>query len=70
VQDFGGTALRKGDTVRLRRRWEDGIKMHLTETDWGVDWIHLAQNRDQWRTVVDTVMNLHVLAQRGFYLFS
>jgi hypothetical protein len=33
---------------RLRHRWEDNIKMDLGETGWeAVDWIHLAQNRDQ-----------------------
>jgi hypothetical protein len=31
-------------------RWEDNIIMHLKEIEWeGVDWIHLAQERDQWR---------------------
>jgi hypothetical protein len=35
--------------------------MDLTEIVWeGVDWIHLAQDRDQWRAVVNTVMNLRV----------
>jgi hypothetical protein len=44
------------------RRWEDNIKMDLRETGWGgMDWIHLAQDRDQWRAHVNTVMNLRVL---------
>jgi hypothetical protein len=44
---------------RSRRRWEDNIKMDLREIGWGVmDWTDLAQNRDQWRTLVSTVMNL------------
>jgi hypothetical protein len=35
---------------RPRRRWEDNIKMNLRKVAWeGVDWIHLAENRDQWR---------------------
>jgi hypothetical protein len=35
---------------RLRRRWEDGIRMDLKEIGWGnVDWIQLAQDRDRWR---------------------
>jgi hypothetical protein len=35
------------------------IKMDLMEIGWeGVDWIHLAQDRDRWRDVVNTVMNL------------
>jgi hypothetical protein len=42
-------------------RWEDDIRMHLREIGWEVvDWIHLAQDRVQWRAVVNTVMNLRV----------
>jgi hypothetical protein len=44
---------------RRRRRWVDSIKMNLREIGWeGMDWIHLAQDRDQWRALVNTVMNL------------
>jgi hypothetical protein len=44
---------------RPRRRWEEGIKMDLREIGWGsVEWIHLAQDRDHWRAVVNAVMNL------------
>jgi hypothetical protein len=51
---------------RPRRRWEDGIRMDLREIGWGsVDWIHLAQDRDRWRALVNTVMNLRVLAPRS-----
>jgi hypothetical protein len=46
---------------RPRRRWEDNIKMDRREIRFGdVDWIHLAQDRDRWRAVVNTVMNLRV----------
>jgi hypothetical protein len=46
---------------RPRRRWEDITKMHLKEVGWGgIDWIHLAQDRDEWRAVVNTAMNLRV----------
>jgi hypothetical protein len=39
----------------------DNIKMDLREIGWGgMDWIDLAQDRDQWRTLVDMVMNLWV----------
>jgi hypothetical protein len=41
---------------RRRRRWEDSIKMDLN----GMDCIELAQDRDQWRALVNTVMNLRV----------
>jgi hypothetical protein len=52
---------------RPRRRWENGIKMDLTETGCGgVEWIHLAQDRDRWRAVVNVVMNLRVLASQSY----
>jgi hypothetical protein len=51
---------------RPRRRWEDGIKMDLREIGWGwVEWIHLAQDRDRWRAVMNAVMNLRVLAPQS-----
>jgi hypothetical protein len=46
---------------RPRRRWVDNIKMDLIDIGWdGIDWIDLAQDRDQWRALVNTVMNLRV----------
>jgi hypothetical protein len=37
---------------RPRRRWEDNIKMDLRERGWsGIDWIHLAQDRNQWKAL-------------------
>jgi hypothetical protein len=46
---------------RPRHRWVDNIKMDLRETGWdGMDWIELAQDRDQWRALVNMVMNLRV----------
>jgi hypothetical protein len=46
---------------RLRCRWEDGIRMDLTETGCrGVEWIHLAQDRDWWQALMNAVMNLSV----------
>jgi hypothetical protein len=46
---------------RGRPRWEDNIKMDLREIGWGgMDWIDLAQDRDQWRALVNTVINLRV----------
>jgi hypothetical protein len=44
---------------RLRRRWEDNIKMDLREIGLGsMDWIELAQDRDQWRALMITAMKL------------
>jgi hypothetical protein len=46
---------------RPRRRWEDNIKMDLREIGFGdVEWIHMAQDGDTWRALVNTVMNLRV----------
>jgi hypothetical protein len=46
---------------RPRRRWVDNIKMNLREIGWdSMDWIDLAQNRDQWRALVNTAKNLRV----------
>jgi hypothetical protein len=47
---------------RHRCRWEDNIRMDRREI-WRVhvNWIHLAQDRDQWWALVNTVMNLKVL---------
>jgi hypothetical protein len=44
---------------RPRRRWEDNIRMDLSEIGFGyVDWMHQAEDRGEWRSVVNTVMNL------------
>jgi hypothetical protein len=46
---------------RPRRRRVDNIKIDLRKIGWdGMDWIDLAQNRDQWRALVNTVMKLRV----------
>jgi len=46
---------------RLKRSWEDNIKMDLREVGWeGMDWIYLAQNRDRWRAFMNAVMNLRL----------
>ena len=51
---------------RPRRRWEDNIKMDLQEVGGGYgDWMELAQNRESWRAVMSTVMNLRVPKMRG-----
>jgi hypothetical protein len=46
---------------RPRRRSEENVEMDLRDIQWGgMDWIDLAQDRDQWRALVSMVMNLRV----------
>jgi hypothetical protein len=46
---------------RTSGRWVDNIKKNLREIGWdGVDWIDNAQDRDQWRALVNMVLNLRV----------
>jgi hypothetical protein len=43
---------------RPRHRYQDGIEINLREIGWGVmDWIDLAEDRDQWGAFFNTVMN-------------
>ena len=55
-----GKPERKRRLGRRRHRWEDNIKMDLWEVRGGGGWMELAQNRDRWRTLVNTVMNFRV----------
>jgi hypothetical protein len=44
-----------------RRRWVDNLKRHLRDIEWSdMNWIDLTQNRDQWRALMNTIMNLRV----------
>jgi hypothetical protein len=57
-----GKPERERPVGRPRLRWEDNIKMNFRERGCGrMDWIHLAQNRDQCRALVNTVINFWVL---------
>jgi hypothetical protein len=50
---------------RPRSRWEDEIRINLSEIGReSVEWIHMAHDRDRWRALVNTVMNLRVLVPR------
>ena len=78
---YGSTALVEGRGVhrvlvgktegkrplgRPRRRWENNIKMYLQEVGGGCGyWMELAQDRDRWRALVNTVRNLRVPKMRG-----
>jgi hypothetical protein len=56
-----GKPERKRPLGRPRRRWEDSVRMDLREIGWGgMDWIDLAQDSDQWRALVNTIINLRV----------
>jgi hypothetical protein len=52
-----------------RRRWVDNIKMDLKEIECdSVDWMHIAQCRDRWRALVNTILNLRVPLNAGKFL--
>ena len=57
-----GKTEEKRPLGRSRHSWNDNIKMDLQEVGvgGGGDWMELAQNRDRWRALVNTVMNLRV----------
>jgi hypothetical protein len=56
---FVGRAKGRRPVGTLRRRWLDNIRMDLVEVGWGdVNWIGLAQDRNRWRALVNSVMNL------------
>jgi alpha-glucosidase (family GH31 glycosyl hydrolase) len=51
----------------LKDQGVDGSKMDVREIGWGtVEWIHLAQDRGHWRTLVNAAMNLRILAPRSY----
>jgi hypothetical protein len=50
-----------GPLGRPRRRWVDSIRIYLGEVGWGdADWIGLARNRNRWRALVNSVLNIPV----------
>jgi hypothetical protein len=64
-----GKAKGKRPLGRPICRWADNIKTDLREIGWdGMDWIDLAQDRDQWRGHVNTVMNLRVPIYAGKFM--
>jgi len=52
-----------------RYRWEDTIRMNLRETGLdNEDWMHLAQDKDQWQAVVITTVNLQIPQKEWLFL--
>jgi hypothetical protein len=61
VRTGNGRLVTNRPLGRPRCRWVDSIKIDLREIGWdGMDWIDLAQDRDQWRALVNMVMNFLV----------
>jgi hypothetical protein len=56
-----GARKRKRPLGSPRNKWEGNIKTNLQRIGWGGEWIYLAQNRDKWWAVVNTVMNFWIL---------
>jgi hypothetical protein len=68
---FVGKPEVKGPLERPRHRWENNIKMYLREIGFGdVDWVHMAQDRDRWRPLVNRVMNVCFLQNAANFLTS
>jgi hypothetical protein len=56
-----GSQKEKNTGRKPRRRWVDNIKMDIGEIGWGgMYWFDLAQDRDQWRSLMNVIMNLQV----------
>ena len=57
-----GRPEKKKPLARLKRRWEDNIKIDLQEVAWGggMDWVDLTQDRDMWQALLHAVMNILV----------
>ena len=58
----------KKSVGRTMHMWKDNIKVDLKGIRWdSMDWIHLAQDRDQWQAVMNIVMNLWVTPNSGIF---
>jgi hypothetical protein len=66
-----GKSERKRPLRRPDHRLVDNIKMDLRDTEWdGMDWIDLAHDMDQWRALMNTVMNIPIPQNAGKFLNS
>ena len=71
IQCLVGKSDEKRQFGRQRRRWEDSIKMDLKEVEClGVEWINLAQDWDEWRALVNTVIYFLFSQNSGNFLNS
>ena len=60
-EDFGSRIARKETIVIARLRRATNFKMNFEEIGWdGVNWIHLADDVDSWRAIVNAVLNIRV----------
>jgi len=58
---LGGKSESKKPLERPRRRWEENIRIYIRETRWEVVyWAHMAEDKDQWRGQMNTVVDLRV----------
>jgi hypothetical protein len=68
---FVGKFEGKRHLGKPRRKWVDNIKIDLQEVGWGsMDLVDLAQDRDRWRALANSVMNLWVPRSAGNFLTS
>jgi hypothetical protein len=68
---LSGKSEGKRPLGRHWHRWKDKVKMNLKEIGWeDLDWVHLTQDKDQWRGLMNTVMNLRVPLNVGNFLNS
>jgi hypothetical protein len=59
IQNFGQKPEGKRSLGTRRHKWKGNVRIDLKEMVWeGVDWIHLAEDQDQWQALVNTVMIL------------
>jgi hypothetical protein len=55
---------------RPRNRWKDNITINIVECSKDVEWIQLAQDRDQWRALLNPIMNLRVPLKKREFLYN
>jgi hypothetical protein len=61
----------KRQLERLQHRWEDNVKINHNEIGWeDVNWIHLAEDRDNWEDLVNTIMNSQVSLNVEYFSLS